>query len=387
MAVTFTRTLRSLHVDRPRRRVEWSLLLVLAAWVAWSCLTQVPVYEVTETARLEVARAAHPLAANVAGRVIRSQLQLGRQVAEGDVLVELDATDAELAVREKQARIAALQSRRLAIEREVAAEGETLVAQQQARTQSANESQAQITRAEAELKFAVADLERCTKLRDVNSVPQLELERAQTLAETSRAKLAEAHAAAQRGAQDRRALENECHTRIVRLEREAVELSGDIDIEQVAIRRLERDITERQVRAQVSGKIGEVTDVRVGSVVAAGAKLCAIVPAGPPRAVAQFPPVVVGRLKPGQSARLRLAGFPWTQYGTVPATVCDISTEPQDGLIRVELSLTPQPTSRIPLDHGLTGSVEIEVEQVSPAVLVLRTAGQFLRARRGGVTK
>ena len=107
-------------------------------------------------------------------------------------------------------------------------------------------------------------------------------------------------------------MENERQTRVVRLERETVELGGDIDIEQATIRRLERDITERQVRAPVSGKIGEVTDVRVGSVVAAGAKLCAIVPTGSPRAVAQFSPVVVGRLKPGQPARLRLAGFPWT---------------------------------------------------------------------------
>jgi membrane fusion protein (multidrug efflux system) len=31
----------------------------------------------------------------------------------------------------------------------------------------------------------------------------------------------------------------------------------------------------------------------------------------------------------------------------------------------------------IPLQHGLPGSVEVQVEEVSPAVLVLRTAGQL----------
>ena len=33
------------------------------------------------------------------------------------------------------------------------------------------------------------------------------------------------------------------------------------------------------------------------------------------------PEAALGRVRPGQSARMRLSGFPWTQWGTVPATV------------------------------------------------------------------
>ena len=58
-----------------------------------------------------------------------------------------------------------------------------------------------------------------------------------------------------------------------------------------------------------------------GTLIQPGEPLATIVPSGEPRAVAHFPPVVIGRIQPGQRARLRLAGFPWTQYGTVPATV------------------------------------------------------------------
>ena len=36
----------------------------------------------------------------------------------------------------------------------------------------------------------------------------------------------------------------------------------------------------------------------------------------------------------------------------------------------------------IPLEHGLPGSTEVEVERVSPALLVLRAAGQFLGTSR-----
>ena len=101
MATSFSRTLRSLDQQRRRSWLLLSLVFVLSVGTSWLLLARVPVYEVTQQARLEVSRAAHPLAASVSGRVVRSQLQLGREVAEGDVLIELDAADAELAVREK----------------------------------------------------------------------------------------------------------------------------------------------------------------------------------------------------------------------------------------------------------------------------------------------
>jgi multidrug resistance efflux pump len=284
----------------------------------------------------------------------------------------------------KRKRESPLESRRVALAKEIAAERTTLDAQQQARSQSTVELTAQIAKAESQARFATTQAERAIKLREQKSNTPADVERALADVETTGAALTEAQAALKRSDGDRLALENQRQTSIIRLERESVELGGDIDNERAAILRLQRDLSERRLRAPVAGRIGEVADVRVGSVIQAAQKLCVIVPAGSPRAVAQFSSAVLGRLKSGQSARLRLDGFPWTQYGTLPAIVTDIDTEPKDGLIRVELSLTPRPTSRIPLDHGLTGSVEIEVDRVSPAVLVLRAAGQFLGTRRKG---
>jgi membrane fusion protein (multidrug efflux system) len=70
---------------------------------------------------------------------------------------------------------------------------------------------------------------------------------------------------------------------------------------------------------------------------------------------------------------MRLASFPWTQYGSLSAVVTRIAGEARDGKIRVELSVSSDAPSSIPLQHGLPGTVEIEVEQVSPATLLLRT--------------
>ena len=96
---------------------------------------------------------------------------------------------------------------------------------------------------------------------------------------------------------------------------------------------------------------------------------------------------MVGRLKPGQPARLRLAGFPWTQYGVVPARVGDVGTEPQDGLIRGELRLEPRPTSVIPLEHGLTAipvvdAADRRTEDVGDRLDFDRAQGRCLSCHR-----
>jgi membrane fusion protein (multidrug efflux system) len=75
---------------------------------------------------------------------------------------------------------------------------------------------------------------------------------------------------------------------------------------------------------------------------------------------------------------LRLDGFPWTEYGSIGATVTHVGSEVRDGRIRVELALNPHSASSIPMQHGLPGTVQVEVERISPASLVLRVVGRGL---------
>ena len=88
-----------------------------------------------------------------------------------------------------------------------------------------------------------------------------------------------------------------------------------------------------------------------------------------------LPPAALGRIQPGQPARLRLKGFPWTQYGAVAATVTSVASEVRNGWVRVERAVRSDAASPIPLQHGLPGAIEVKVDHVSPATLVLRTAG------------
>ena len=93
------------------------------------------------------------------------------------------------------------------------------------------------------------------------------------------------------------------------------------------------------------------------------------------------PSVALGRLRAGQLARVRFDGFPPTRYGSTPARVSHIAAELRDGRILVELTFDPGVLSRIPYQHGLTALVEIEIERVSPATLVLRSAGVWTHER------
>src|SRR4051794_41983926 len=104
MPSPFSRTLRSLEADSPRRGIVVTAGALTAVWAAWFLVGRVPVYEIAESARLEVKAAAHPVAAQVDGRVLVTNLAIGREVQAGEVLVVLDAEQERLALRERRGR-------------------------------------------------------------------------------------------------------------------------------------------------------------------------------------------------------------------------------------------------------------------------------------------
>jgi multidrug resistance efflux pump len=106
----FPTTQRTLDADGFRGTMLGVLLVVglLGAWGAWFIGARVALYAVSDTARLEMSQAAHPVATPVAGRVVATQLAVGEEVQGGEVLVELDATAQHLQREEEQARLRAL---------------------------------------------------------------------------------------------------------------------------------------------------------------------------------------------------------------------------------------------------------------------------------------
>src|SRR5688500_6078779 len=128
MAIPFARSMRSLEADSFRfSGVMLSIAAVLlAAWCAWFFLAKVALYEVSESARVEVAAASHPVGAPVAARIIATRVTLGQQVEVGDLLLELEARTEALELEEERSTRQANQSELGGLHQEMESEHEAL---------------------------------------------------------------------------------------------------------------------------------------------------------------------------------------------------------------------------------------------------------------------
>jgi membrane fusion protein (multidrug efflux system) len=375
----FSRTLRSLSGERAQRWriVSWLILggTLLTAWGAWLFFARVTVWETSAHARLEVDRDVHPVATALGGRVVATNLQLGRMVKAGEILVELDAETERRRLGEERARLASLQPEMDALRRELAAEDQSARREREASLSALGAANARRTEAESASTLADEVSKRLAKLREKDGVAELELVQARAQEQQKRAAAQALASDAQHIEQQQRMRDSQSRARLEELRRDAAELDGRIATTRAAIDTLAQEVEKHLVRAPTAGKLGEVANLQIGAVLQAGARVGTVVPAGDLRVVAEFDPSVsLGRVRSGQLARVRFDGFPWLQYGSLSARVDSVATEPREGRVRVELAVVSA-DPRLPLQHGLPGTVEVEVERVTPAVLVLRAAG------------
>jgi len=379
MASPFSRTLRSLEADGHRRSLLALVpaLLFLGAWAAWFLSAKIVLYETTETAWLAAEREAHPIAAPVGGRVSAVRAAISQRVKAGEVLVELEGEEQSTRLEEERARQAALVGQIQALRQQIASGGQGLGEQRRASGAAAAEVRARSAEADAASRLADQEAARQERLLAEGLVSPSVAERARSEAEQRRAAAESWRRQLDRLTWSERTGESDRQGEIDELRRDLALLEGQAAAATATVRRLERDLALRTIRSPVTGRVGQLAPVRVGSVLAAGAQLGMVVPEGELKVIADFPPAsAIGRIRPGQSARVLLKGFPSIQYGHLPATVARVASEPRNGRIRVELDARPASGSRLPLQHGLPSAVEVEVERVTPAVLVLRTVGK-----------
>jgi multidrug resistance efflux pump len=381
MSTPFSRSMRSLAADSSRRSLVGMLIAasLLIAWTAWFCLARVTLYEVTTTARLEVDRAAHAIAVPVAGRIVVTRLVLGQEVQTGDVLVELETNEQRLQIEEERTRLATLTAQLGGIRKEIMAEEEAQRQERQAAPLILDEARARHREAEVAARTAQEEAEIYMRMQERGLASQLDFLRVTSEAPKRRAAADALRVAISRLEGEQRTKESDRKVRLERLKREAAQLTGQIAEAEAALERPAYEITKRSVRSPVAGRLGEVANVQVGTVVREGDKIGAVVPPGTLKVIADFlPATALGRIHPGQPARIRLEGFPWTQYGVVEGRVIKVAGELRNERVRVDLTVDTDATSPIPFQHGLPGTVEVEVDRVSPATLVLRTAGLLL---------
>ncbi len=378
MSSPFSRTTRALAQQRATPALlAWGLAgLGLAAWVAWFVLGRVTVYEVSGKARLEVTQAAHAVTAQVPGRVTANALALGSVVREGDVIAELDAGDARLRLREEGARRAALAAQAAALRQEIASREQAVQQDRVAASAAEQGARLRTQEADAAASFATANERRLRADSEAGGVARVEALAAQTEAQKLAAARGALAAEADRLQADGRVRGAQQRAAIDALRRQLAALEGELATAAATVERLTLDIEQRLLRAPIAGRIGDVAPLRPGTWVTAGQRFATVVPDGEFVVVADFEPAAaLGRVRPGQRAQMRLDGFPWAQYGTLGATVTRVGGEIRDNLVRVEFRPQAPVPKDIVLQHGLPGAIEVTLEQVAPAVLLLRSAG------------
>jgi len=381
MAVEFSRSLRSLNRDGFARSLGalTIALVVLALWFYWFFRAEVARYEVTESARLETNLAGYELQAPLAGRVVVSHLELGREVHAGEVLIEIEGDAQKLELRETEARQGALRPELDAQRAELALQEQTALRETQAAEAAIAQSHAQRKEAEALRELAEQEARRQEQLVARGLAPKRDQERADAEARSRKAGVESLTLATNRLEREQLRTESERQAVIQQLRVAISRVEGEISSMSKTADRQEFEIRRRQIRAPADGRLGNISVLYPGSFVDEGARLGVLIPKGALRIVAEFlPPAALGRIRPGQRAWMRLEGFPWTQYGAVGATVERIADEVRDGRVRVELRVDDPAAVTFPMQHGLPGTVEVQVESVTPAVLALRTAGQML---------
>ena len=357
-------------------------LVLLSAWLAWAFLARVTRYEISDAARLEVDTASYPIQANISGRLLRSNLILGKEIAAGDVLAEIDTQAEELSLREEQTRVGELQPQIDALRAEFQAQSEGKSDERKILALSQNGARAQYAEANAQATLAEEELNRADRLRAEGIMSVADAERARAAAQSRRAAAESLRAGISRLEPELVVREKDRDVKSKETQAALAKLQAEARTGAESIRRLEYEIERRKIRATVSGRLAECASLRPGSHISEGDKLGLILPSGKLQVIAEFQPsAALGKLHPGQSGSLRLQGFPWAQYGAVSTRVARVADEVRDGKVRVELSVASNFPSRIPPQHGLPGSVEVAVEEVSPAKLVLRSAGQIVGAR------
>jgi multidrug resistance efflux pump len=371
----FPRSRQSLAADSFRLGPLAAIVLFLlaVAWIAWLTLGRVGLYAVSRKARVEVMGSAQPVEAATGGRLTRMDVELGDQVRAGQVLFEIKASGDEVDVAQLESRLVGLRRQLAELQQQGASQQRGFDEQLKSAESELVAARSVVREAEQAASFARERASRQAELHGQGLVSDEQLSEARARSVQLEAGAETARASLSRLQSERQALLQRRQAARAELEREGARLEGEIAETRDAI---ESRTTLGRLAAPVDGTIEELADLQVGAVVAAGHRLATIVPPGEVRVVAWFSPAdALGRIAAGQQGRMRLDGFPWTQYGTLRVEVVRASGEPRMGQVRVELAVLSRPAG-IDVSHGLEGIVEIEVERVSPVDLALRAAGR-----------
>jgi len=307
-----------------------------------------------------------------AAAVTRVRVMETQSVHTGDILVELDPADAQVALDQAKAQLASA-------ERRVAgyyAQGEALNAQVQSLSADIAAANARIASARSDLARAGIDLQRRQTLAKSGAVSGDELTTAQNRNSTAQAALAEAQASrAQAAAQVTSARGSEAVNAAL-IRGTGPQANPEVRAARSAVAKAQLDLDRTALRAPIDGIVAK-KNVQIGQRVALGASLMQIVPVETAYVDANFKEGQLTKVRIGQPVTLTsdlygggivyhgkvtgLSGGTGAAFALIPAQNASGNWIKVVQRIPVRVTLNRDDLRRNPLRIGLSMTATIDV--------------------------
>lgn len=305
------------------------------------------------------------------GQVLRVAVADTQAVKKGDVLVQIDDSDARIALAQAEADLARA-TRQFG---QTSATSEALAAQVQAREADIARARAQVTAAQADFEKARIDLSRRQKLAPNGAVSGEELTSATNAFAAARANLELAKAGLAQATSTRVAASGQLAANDALVRGTNANTAPEVLAARAKVEQAKLDLARTVIRAPFDGVVTRRA-VQVGQRVAAGAQLMLIVPLNQLYVDANFKEGQLTKVKVGQPVELtsdlyggdvkyhgRVVGFSGgtgSSFALIPAQNATGNWIKVVQRLPVRVALDPKELQAHPLRVGLSMDAEID---------------------------
>ena len=363
--------------DKRKRRGKVFFALLAAKLLAGGAMYMLTDGDHVSTDNAYVSADSAQVTPLVSGAVVAAPVVNTQFVRRGQVLLQLDDSDARLAVAKAEADL--LKARRQF--GQTAATSGSLAAQINAREADIAQARAQLAAADANFGKARIDLARRTELAESGAVSGEELTIARNAYSTAQANLALARAAVAQAAATRGAARESWAANQALIQGSTVDTSPEVAAAKARLDQALLDLSRTVILAPIDGIVTN-RQVQVGQRIAAGSTVMTIVPVGSVYVDANFKEGQLARVRPGQPVKLtsdlygddvvyhgRVAGFSGgtgSAFALIPAQNATGNWIKVVQRLPVRITLDPRELARHPLRVGLSMEAEIDVSANHP---------------------
>lgn len=235
----------------------------------------------------------------VTGQVADVLVSDTQQVKKGDVLVRIDARDAEIALAQAQAEL--LKAKRQY--KQTAANSSSLNSQIFVSDDAIHSAEAQVAKAQADLGKAQDEFQRRQQLAASGAISKEELSTAQSAVNTAKAGLDVAQAGLAQAKSSQKAAQSNKAANDALIQDSNENSTPDVLVAQARVQQAQLDLERTQIKAPFDGVVTR-RNIQVGQRIAPGTTLLMVVPVTQLYVDANFKESQLAGVKPGQKVEL-----------------------------------------------------------------------------------